>query len=63
MSSGVPDVSEQWISREADDLKVENRHLYCLILQLVLDLNELEDACGRPWPPQILQSRKSPGPR
>ena len=35
------------MSSESDDLRVENQQLYRLILQLILDLNELEDACGR----------------
>jgi len=35
------------ISSEADDLRIENQQLYGLIVQLILDLNDLEDACGR----------------
>jgi hypothetical protein len=34
------------ISSEADDLRIENQQLYGLIVQLILDLNDLEDACG-----------------
>ena len=35
------------ISSEADDLRIENQQLYGLIVQLILDLNDLEDACRR----------------
>ena len=34
------------ISSEGDDLRIENQQLYGLIVQLILDLNDLEDACG-----------------
>jgi hypothetical protein len=44
----VRDDCVKLITSEMDDLRVENRRLYYLILELILDLNELEDACGRP---------------
>jgi hypothetical protein len=55
-------VSSELASTEADGLRAENQQLYRLILELVLDLNELEDACGLPLSPHtslrfVLQSR------
>jgi len=47
------------ITSEMDDLRVENRHLYYLILQLILDLDELEDACNQPSSPRA-PSKKHP---
>jgi hypothetical protein len=35
------------ISSEADDLRIQNQQLCGLIVQLILDLNDLEYACGR----------------
>ena len=55
--------STKFVTSEMDDLKVENRHLYCLILQLILDLNELEELSVIPgqqpaWhPPKASKSR------
>jgi hypothetical protein len=48
--SSVGDVRDAYGSElksgEAVDLWVENQQLYRLILQLILDLNDLEEACG-----------------
>ena len=46
MSSLRSDVRErdEILLNEADDLRAENRQLYRLVLQLISDLDELEDA-------------------
>ncbi len=43
---GVRDIRErtELVLSEADDLRVKNQQLYRLILELILDLDELEDA-------------------
>jgi hypothetical protein len=56
-------VRNDLISTEADGLRAENQQLYRLILELILDLNELEDACGMPLSPHsnshfVLKYRK-----
>ncbi len=45
------------ISSEADDLRIENQQLYGLIVQLILDLNDLEGACGQQLSLAVIRHR------